>query len=420
MPEPAPLRVALLTYRGNPHSGGQGVYVKHLARALGGLGHSVEVFSGQPYPEVDCALTPVPSLDLYRSPDPFRTPHPREFRDWIDLLEYGVMCTAGFPEPLTYSLRVRRLLQGRRQDFDVVHDNQCLGYGILQLAREGWPVLTTIHHPIHMDRHLELTHSTSWKRRASQRRWFAFLRMQSKVARQMPRILTVSESSARDLVEHMGLRPERLSVVPIGVDHEVFKPMPDVPRVSGRVLAMASADVALKGMLPLLEAMARLRRARPAELVVVARQRADSEIPSTLRRLGLESAVRFVSGISDDELVRLYAESEVAVVPSLYEGFSLPAIQAMACGLPLVATTAGALPEVVGRHEETGLLVEPGNPQALAAALDRVLGDPDLQRRLARAARARALSRFSWEACAAATVEQYREVLGRPREARAA
>jgi glycosyltransferase involved in cell wall biosynthesis len=238
--------------------------------------------------------------------------------------------------------------------------------------------------------------------------------MQGRVARQLPRVLTVSESSARDLAHHMGIRPDRLSVVPIGVDHDIFRPLPDVARVPGRILAMASADVALKGMLPLLEAMARLRRSRPAELVVVARPRQDSQIPATLRRLGLESAVRFVSGISDEELVRLYAEAEVAVVPSLYEGFSLPAIQAMACGLPLVATTAGALPEVVGRDGETGLLVPPGDSAALAAALDRALGDPDLRARLALAGRARALTRFSWKACAEATVEHYRDVIGRP------
>ena len=411
MPEPAGLRVALLTYRGNPHSGGQGVYTRHLSRALTELGHSVEVFSGQPYPEVDCPLTRVPSLDLYRTPDPFRTPRLAEFRDWIDALEYGVMCTAGFPEPLTFSLRVRRMLRSRRQDFDVVHDNQCLGYGVWQLAREGWPVLATIHHPIHMDRELELQ-ASNWRRQLSQRRWFAFLRMQVKVARRLPRIVTVSENSARDLVSLMGLRPEQLSVVPIGVDHELFRPLPGVARVPGRILAMASADVALKGMMPLLESMARLRRVRPAELVVVARPRQDSEIPAALRRLGLEGAVRFVSGIDDEALVRLYAEAEVAVVPSLYEGFSLPAVQAMACGLPLVATTAGALPEVVGRDGETGLLVPPGDPAALAAALDRVLGDAHLRQNLAHAGRSRALRLFNWKVCAEATAEHYRGVIG--------
>jgi len=411
MLEPAGLRVALLTYRGNPHSGGQGVYTRHLAGALTDLGHSVEVFSGQPYPEVDCPLTPVPSLDLYRSPDPFRVPRLGEFRDWVDALEYGVMCTAGFPEPLTFSLRARRLLQPRRQDFDVIHDNQCLGYGVLALARAGWPVLATIHHPIHMDRELELQ-ASGWRRRLSQRRWFGFLRMQGKVARQLPRVLTVSENSARDLALHMGIREDRLRVVHIGVDHELFRPLPEVARVPGRIFAMASADVALKGMMPLLEAVARLRQSRPAELVVVARPRAGSEIPATLRRLGLEGAVTFVSGMDDEALARLYAEAEVAVVPSLYEGFSLPAVQAMACGVPLVATTAGALPEVVGRDGETGLLVPPGDPGSLSAALGRALDDAALRQRLGHAGRARAMRLFNWKTCAQLTAEQYREVIG--------
>jgi glycosyltransferase involved in cell wall biosynthesis len=419
--QPAGLRVALLTYRGNPHSGGQGVYTKHLARGLRELGHSVEVFSGQPYPEVDGPLTRVPSLDLYRPADPFRTPRPSEFRDWVDLMEYGIMCTAGFPEPLTYSLRVRRMLQERRGDFDIIHDNQCLGYGILQLARDGWPIVATIHHPIHVDRQLELTHTRNLKRRISQRRWFGFLRMQGRVARRLPRIITVSENSARDLARHMGLDPARVSVVPVGVDQELFRPLPDVDRVPGRVLAMASADVALKGMRPLLEAMAILRARRPgAHLVVVNKPRSDSEIPATIRRLGLEGAVRFVHGIHDDELVRLYAEAEVAVVPSLYEGFSLPAIQAMACGLPLVATTAGALPEVVGRDGEAGLLVPPGNSAALAGAVERVLEDGALARHLAAAGRSRALHLYTWRACAEATAEHYRDVIGATPASRAA
>ncbi|MFN2466082.1 MAG: glycosyltransferase family 4 protein [Candidatus Dormibacteria bacterium] len=409
-----------MTYRGNPHSGGQGVYVKHLARSLRELGHSVEVFSGQPYPEVDCPLTRVPSLDLYRAPDPFRLPRPREFRDWVDVLEYGIMVTAGFPEPLTYSLRVRRQLAPRRGEFDIIHDNQCLGYGILQLARGGWPVVATIHHPIHVDRQLELLHTRSLKRRLSQRRWFGFLRMQGRVARSLPRVITVSENSAKDLAVHMGLQPDRLAVVPVGVDQELFRPLPEVARVPGRILAMASADVALKGMDPLLQAVARLRRTRDVEVVVVNRPRADSEIPATIRALGLEGAVRFVHGISDDEVVRLYAEAEVAVVPSLYEGFSLPAIQAMACGVPLVATTAGALPEVIGPDRVAGLLVPPGDPTALAAGLDAVLGNTALASRLGAAGRSRALQRFTWRACAEATAAQYREVIGATPAARAA
>ena len=148
------LRVALLSYRSKPHCGGQGVYVRHLSRELVALGHEVEVFSGQPYPELDegVRLTKVPSLDLYREPDPFRVPRLREFRDLVDVEEFLTMCTAGFPEPKTFGTRVARLLRERADDFDVVHDNQVLATGVLESERLGLPVVTTIHHPITVDR----------------------------------------------------------------------------------------------------------------------------------------------------------------------------------------------------------------------------------------------------------------------------
>jgi glycosyltransferase involved in cell wall biosynthesis len=404
------LRVALLVYRGNPHSGGQGVYTRYLSRELVGLGHQVTVFAGQPWPVLDdgVAFVPVPSLDLYRQPDPFRVPRPREFRSPIDVAEFALMCTAGFPEPLTFSWRVRNLLAGMRGDFDVVHDNQCLGRGIAGIAADGWPLVATLHHPITVDRALDLAHAKTLVRRLSLRRWYGFLGMQMRVAQRIPRILTVSESSKRDIIDQMGVRPEQLAVVPVGVDHTRFRPLPGIERRPGRLMTTASADVPLKGLVPLLEALAKLRTERDADLVVIGRPRPESSVGETIARLGLEGAVEFVSGVSDERLVELYAEASVAVVPSLYEGFSLPAVEAMACGVPLVATTGGALPEVVGTDGETGLLVEPGDPSALAVSVGRVLDDAALAARLADAGRRRVLERFTWLACAEATVEHYR------------
>jgi len=411
----APLRVALLSYRGNPHSGGQGVYVHYLSRELAALGHSVEVLSGQPYPTLapspGIRLTEIPSLDLYRPDDPFRTPHRDELRDLVDVLELGIMCGAGFPEPLTFSLRARRALRGRLADFDVVHDNQCLGYGVLGMVRDGFPVVATIHHPITVDRDLELAAAPGLRRRLALRRWYGFVRMQKRVLRRLPRILTVSESSAGDICRQMGARPERMAVVPVGVDPDLFRPLPHVPRVPGRLMTTASADVALKGLLPLLEALAKVRTERHAELVIVGQPRDGSLVPATIERLGLEGAVTVAGVVDAERMIELYASAEVAVVPSLYEGFSLPAVEAMACGVPVVSTTGGALPEVVGRHGETGLLVPPGDPGALAGAIVEALDDTDLRRRMGQAGRERVLHRFTWRAMAEATVEQYRDVL---------
>ena len=420
-PGPGGLRIAYLVYRGNPRCGGQGVYTRHLARELVGLGHSVEVFAGQPWPELDdgVGFTPVPGLDLYRDPDPFRLPHPRELKTRHDLLEFAIMCTAGFPEPRTFSLRARRLLAARRHDFDIVHDNQCLGSGLLGMIDDGWPLLTTLHHPITVDRELALSHAENAYRRLTQRRWFGFLGMQIRVARRLPRIVTVSESSKADIARQMGVELERMTVVPVGVDHTVFRPSPARPRVEGRIMVTSSSDVPMKGLVPLLEAVAKLRTERAVELVVIGRPTEGGRVARTIERLGLSPVVRCVSGISDEELAGLYAEAQVAVVPSLYEGFSLPAIEAMACGVPLVATTGGALPEVVGEDGATGLLVEPDDAEALAHGIRRIMDDAALAARLGAGGRQRVLGRFTWEATARGTAEQYGVVLDRHREAAA-
>jgi glycosyltransferase involved in cell wall biosynthesis len=405
------VRVALLSYRSQPHCGGQGVYVRHLSRGLAELGHRVEVFSGQPYPELDprVGLTKVPSLDLYREPDPFRTPRLRELRDAVDLLELGAMWTAGFPEPLTFSLRVARVLKARQGEFDVVHDNQGLGYGLLSLQRMGVPLVSTVHHPITRDRETDLAAATGL-RKLTVRRWYGFARMQARVARRIPELLTVSRSSATDIGADFAVPMDRIRVVPLGVDTAVFQPQ-DSPRTAGRIVAIASADVPLKGVRHLLEAVAKLRTERDVELVLVSRLVAGGPTERMIAELSIGDIVTCVSGVSDNELAGLLASAEVACVPSLYEGFSLPAVEAMACATPLVVSRAGALPEVVGPAGECADLVPPGDTEALTASLAGLLDDPDRRRRLGRAGRERVLREYSWTAVAAATAHRYAEVI---------
>ena len=400
------MRVALLSYRSKPHCGGQGVYVRHLSRELVALGHDVEVFSGQPYPDLDpgVRLTKVPSLDLYREPDPFRTPRLREYRDLTDLLEVATMMTAGFPEPRTFARRVARLLDRRRGDFDVVHDNQTLGYGVLDVAAY-LPLVTTIHHPITFDRRVDLAAATTWQRRLSVRRWYAFVRMQRRVARRLPLVLTPSESSARDVVADFGVDPARVTVVPLGVDG-VFSP-PSAPRVSGRIVAMASADTPMKGVSTLLEAFAKLRTERDVELLLVSRPKPGGRTERLLDRLSITDSVGFVSGISDVELAALVGSAEVACVPSLYEGFSLPTVEAMACATPLVVSRAGAIPEVVGPDGLCADLVTPGDVGELAQALEAMLDDPDRRARMGAAGRDRVERLYSWRAVAEANTAAY-------------
>ena len=415
--QPGKYRIAFLVYRGNPTCGGQGVYTRHLTRELVALGHSVEVFSGPPWPELDegVGFTAVRGLDLYRNPDPFRIPAPSEFTSLADLAEFGVMLTAGFGEPLAFSMRVEKILKARRSEFDIIHDNQCMGPGILRLQQSGFPLLETLHHPITVDRQIALDHTKGWYQRLTTKRWFGFLRMQVRTVRQLPAVLTVSHNSKTDINAQMHVPLDRLTVVPVGVDHEVFRPYSDVVKKPGRIMVTTSSDVPMKGLVPLLEAVAKLRTERDIDLIVIGKPKPDGRVAETMKRLGLEDIVTTISGVTDEELARLYGEAEVAVVPSLYEGFSLPAIEAMSCGVPVVATTGGALPEVVGVSGETGLLVEPNNPDALVGAIRTMLDDPALRARIGAAGRERVIERFTWQVTARGTAACYDAILtGKP------
>ena len=404
-----PLRIALLSYRSKPHCGGQGVYVRHLSRELDALGHHVEVLSGQPYPDLDPGplLREIPSLDLYRDGDPFRTPHWHEYRDWSDVLETAMMWGGAFPEPLTFSVRALRVLAARAGEFDVVHDHQGLGYGMLGLRRLGLPLVTSIHHPISVDKRIDLA-SAGWLGGLSRRRWYGFVRMQARVARRVAgsgSLITVSESSKRDICRDFRVPPGRVHIIPLGVDTRVFRPR-QAARVCGRIIAVASADSAIKGIATLLRAVGKLVTDTDAHLIIVGKP-----APATQRlaaQLGIADRVTFTPGLDDEAFSALLASAETAVVPSLYEGFSLPAVEHMASGTPLVASRTGALPEVTG---DAAVLVTPGDDEELAATLRRLHDSPAERAALADRALRRVGERFAWPAVAKATVEWYRDAI---------
>ena len=405
------MRVALLSYRSQEHCGGQGVYVRHLSRALVDLGHDVEVLSGPPYPDFldpRVRLTRVPSLDLYREPDPFRTPHLRELRTRYDVLEWLTMLTGCFAEPLAFSLRVGRMLRDRppAQRPDVVHDNQTLGWGLPALRRAGVPLVATVHHPISRDLALELAAAPTRRRRVELRRWYAFVPMQAAVTRRRARRRRRQPGGRRRHRGRLPPAPGTVQVVPLGVDTDLFAP-PSAPRTPGRLVAVASAaDQPLKGVTHLLDALAKLRAERDVTLDLVGRLEPDGPVRRRIAELGLEDAVTVHAGISEEALAGLLAGAQLAVVASLYEGFSLPTVEAMACATPVVASDAGALPEVLG---DAGVLVPPGDAEAIAAAVRALLDDDAERARLGAAARARAQERFGWASVARRTVAAYEE-----------
>lgn len=405
------LRIALLSYRSEPYCGGQGVYVRHLSRALRDRGHLVDVLSGEPYPELDpgVGLVPLPGMNCYGYPR-FRDAladrglrSPRDLREWLGIV------SGGFPEPRLFGERARDWLLARAGEYDLVHDNQSLSYGLLQLQKRGFPVVSTIHHPITRDLRHALHKEERWGVRLLIRRWHGFLRMQKRVARGLGRIVTVSGASRRDIEQDFGVPAAQMEVVPNGVDTGIFRARTDISPHPLRIMATASADVPLKGVAYLLRAVDLLRRELPGvELRVLGKCGENGSTARLIRELDLQDRVSFCSGLSREEVAAEYARASVAVVPSLYEGFGLPAVEAMACGRPLVATTGGALPEVVG---DAGELVPPADADALAEATGRILRQPEYAGDLARRARQRVENSFTWD-CAAEKMEAvYRGLL---------
>jgi glycosyltransferase involved in cell wall biosynthesis len=409
-----PLRIALLGYRSHPYGGGQGIYIKYLSKALVNAGHSVDVISGPPYPHLDPRVTliKVPSLNLFEGPGHHALAlRPNHLRSWADFFEWWSMLTGGFGEPYSFGRRVRRFLADKRHRYDIIHDNQSLCFALVDLQKKGWPVLSTFHHPITHDLRIALKAEPRWYMRVLIQRWHNFLNMQKKVVKQLDHVVTVSERSRIDIARDFRVQEEAIDLIYNGIDTEEFTPLDDVAKIPFRVMCTASADQPLKGLRYLLKAIAAIRVDYPQlSLLVVGKVNAGGYTEKLLAKLGINDIVQFVSGITTEQLVRHYNEAEMVVCPSLYEGFGLPAGEAMACGTAVISSTGGALPEVVG---DAGMIVPAGDVDALANAIRDLLDHPDKRSQLGFAGRKRILDTFCWNLAAQQFTAYYHKMLAK-------
>ncbi len=413
--DPAPprkLNICLLGYRSNPYSGGQGVYIKSLSSALTDIGHVVDVISGQPYPELDprVNLIKLPGLNLFESDNHVTALRPRHLLSFTDFFEWFSMLTGGFAEPYTFGRRLVRYFKKHKPQYDIVHDNQSLSYGTLRLQRMGIPIVTTIHHPITSDLKIALQSAETWQHRLLIRRWHSFLRMQKKVVRQLEHLVTVSEASRATIADAFAIPEDSIHVVHNGIDTKVFKPNPAIEREATTIMTTTSADVPLKGLPYLLRAIATLADDMPnIKLNVLGKLRKDGGTLRLIEKLGISSRVNFFSGITVTEIADLYARATIAVVPSIYEGFGLPAGEAMACSVPVISTDGGALPEIVGT---CGVIVPAGDHLAIADAIRSLLADESGRQALAAKARHRILRSFTWDKAARDLLRLYLQISG--------
>lgn len=406
------MKIGLLSYRSNPFSGGQGIYVKHLSLALTKLGHQVDVISGPPYPDLheDINLIEIPSLNLFELEDNLRLRSFRpsflfnlaDFREWLGVL------SGSFPEPYAFGKRVNIYLDKTSTDYDLIHDNQSLCHELINIQKEI-PLVTTIHHPITRDRRLALEAAATWKERLSINRWHSFLRMQKKVAPQLNRIVCPSNQSKADVIEELKVNEENIDVVLNGIDLDSFTRDERVEQKPYRIITTASADVPLKGLKFLIEAMTEIIEEIPeAHLMVLGRAKEKGDIAKLISRLNLEEKISFRSGLSQSEVVSLYSSSHICVIPSLYEGFGFGAGEAMACGLPLISTQSGGLKEVIGQE---AVIIEAASSEAIIKTVKDLFSNKEKQLALSRAGRKRMEKEFNWMKAAEAYEKIYSKTI---------
>ena len=404
------MKVGLLSYRSHPYSGGQGIYIKHLSKALKNLGHEVSVLSGPPYPELDSGvnLIKIPSLGLFESGERLKAFRLRFLWSPIDLYEWITVMTGGFPEPYTYGKRVLKRLKENNLKLDVLLDNQSLSSSLLEIQAH-YPLAVTIHHPITKDHKLEMQNAINWKERLSSSRWHNFLPMQKKVAPQLKNIICVSQPSKEDVISEFKVDEKKITVIPNGIDIGIFKPSSIKKSFSFRIVTTASADIPLKGLRHLILALPRVMRQFPlTSLTVIGKSPEKSNLNNLIDDLNLEDKITFRSGISEKEIVKTYHDSDIAVIPSLYEGFGFGAGEAMACGVPLISTDSGGLKQVIG---DAALKIKPGSVNEIEEGILKLFTEEEIRQELAEKGRERMEEFFDWKIAASAYIEVFKKII---------
>ena len=404
------MKIGILSYRSHPYSGGQGIYIKHLSKALSDIGHDVSVLSGPPYPELDNSveLIEIPSLGLFETEDRMKAFSLDLLLNPLNLYEWLTVMSGGFPEPYTYGKRVLKYLKENNRDFDIILDNQSLCGSLLKI-QEILPLAVTIHHPITKDHKLEMENAANWKEKLSSMRWHNFLPMQKRVAPKLNKIICVSGPSKEDIIKEFLVDDKKIEVILNGIDIDKFVPgSKDLVQVN-KIITTASADIPLKGLKYLILALPKILNSFPkTTLTVIGKSPSNSEVSKIIDKLDLNNIISFRSGISEDEIVHLYHSSEIAVIPSLYEGFGFGAGEAMACGVPLISTHSGGLKEVVG---ESAVKIMPSSSEEIEKAVINLFNNREKMKELSEKGRQRMENKFDWKLAASSYESSFKDVI---------
>jgi glycosyltransferase involved in cell wall biosynthesis len=406
------MRICLLCYRANPFCGGQGIYLKYVAEALARQGHEVHAIVGPPYPHhmKNVTVHYIENNQYYIKKGFEFITHDRPFDIFhpVNAYEYIHSRLGAFPEISGFSYRAFFALRKLHEKlhFDIIHDNQCIGYGLLFMKALGIPVVATIHHPLTIDLENVLERASSFKNRIKGVMFYPIL-MQQIVSKQLDHIITVSEDSKHRITKDFGVPPHKQSVVYNGLDTSIFRKLPYIKKKHNKLLFVGNVEDGKKGFVYLLKALTLIKS--KATLTVIDGGAPHRRITQKLvDTLGVRNKVEFVGAASNDELVHHYNEAAIAIVPSVYEGFGFPAAEAMACGTPVIASDGGALREVVG---DAGIVVPSRDEVALADAIDNLLQSKKLLQELSHKGIERVQTHFNWDNAALQMAAIYQKVI---------
>ena len=386
------MRVLLLGYRGNPYSGGQGIYIYNLSKELVKLGVTVDVMVGPPYPdplEEWAEVYKLENLNIWsiKTKDIPYEKLTRIFSLW-NFVDYILTRLHIFPEMETFSFRAFYALEKilKHKKYDLIHDIQSLGWATIPMKGFGIPIITTVHHPLTKDREADLGRNWGLWDKATTILFYPLI-MQGFVIRRINRVITSFKEGVDELGKAFRVKKEKVSVVYNGMDVDMFQNTGE-PREDNALLFVGNTEDTKKGLVYLFEAMTLLPE--NVTLTIV-----DDGPPKKLtaweqiQKFNIAHRIKFTGKLSSKELVSIYSRKTILVMSSLFEGFGLPAVEAMSCKTPVVVTTAGSLKEVV--TPDCGILVEPQNPTALKDAIMKLLKNKKLREQMGKNGRKRAV-----------------------------
>ena len=403
------LKIALLSYRSDPFSGGQGIYIKNISEALHNRGHEITIFSGNPLPEVNKAIKVV----RIETPGFFETFDSLERlkiftsleKNRLNFMDFFETFTGTFTEPVFFGERLvkNKYFQETIDEFDIFHDNQSISSYPETVLKK---LVTTLHHPIHVDKEIDLTSEKSFLSRLSIKRWYSFLNFQKKNLKAVKKVISPSLSSKNDICRYFDYPSKNISVIWNGINLDDCK-FHQRESFNANFVTIISADVPMKNLKTVLKALYLLKQEGiNAKLTIVGDLREDNN--KLIDRLGLTKEITYKSKLPRKQLIQSLNNADIGIAPSKYEGFGFPLVEMIATGLPVIVSDKASLPELAGN---AGLIFNSSDSNDLKEKMKELIENAALRNKVAENSKLRRDDFFGWDEYAKKLEDLYKEII---------